>query len=195
MLLSKTSPVGIDVRIGRLQKILYTQLKKAWGITDDISYQCYPRCYKNNNQDGFVAELYTGGVTNNYEDVYYDDRLFASSFFGVTTDDKITEDNQEALNIHLVFFTNLSKIYPLATQRMDLEARLTVQKILDSYGSARGFLLKNVSIGLDKCLAEYPKSKRDINLKNQADQQPGHCFRFDMQIVNYQPTQTECGSE
>lgn len=194
-LVTKENNIGVDVYIDRLQKILYLQLKKVWEITDDISYQCYPRCYRNKTDNGFVAETFTGGANGEYQDVYYDSSIAASSFFGITIDDKVTEDEQQTIGVHLVFFCNLKNIYPAQTERFDLQARLSVQKILDSYGASRGFLLKSVSTGLDKCLAEYPKSKQDINLKIQSDQQPGHCFRFDMQLINYTPTLTECGSD
>lgn len=195
MLVAKTTIVGMDSYIDRLQKILYTQLKKSWNITDDDNYQCWPRCYRNKTETGFAAEVYIGGVNNSYDDVYYNEAIGASSFFGVTVSDKIDADTQEAVTIHLVFFTNLKRLYPNASERMDLQARIAVQKILETYGAARGFLLNSVSTGLDKCLAEYPKTRQDANLKYQADEQPGHCFRFDMQLINYTPTLTECGSD
>jgi len=188
--ITKISPVGIDAYIDRLQTKMYAQLAKKWGTTD-ATYNCYPRVYRNQDKtSGYVAQPYIGN--NEYDgDVYLNDTVAATSFFGLGIEEQVKENNMMIANVHLVFFVNLDKIKPGAN-RNDEEARLDVQSILDTTGSSRGFLLQKQTIGIEKILSEYPGTKLNILKDKFPDMHPNHCFRFDMTLY-YQPTIKSCG--
>src|SRR5688572_23310877 len=103
MLITKTDPKGIDYYIQRLQTALHDRL--AWGS----NYHCHGRCYRNRKNDGFVAEVYQGD--GEYKDVYFDDSLSAISFFGISGAIE-KEGVMNTVDVHLVFFVDLSKLKP-----------------------------------------------------------------------------------
>ena len=189
MLVRKDNPVGIDWHIDKLQTVLYPKLKVLWGINNDTDLDCFSRVYRNQNNSGYVAELYT--ANKNYKEVYFNDKVSATLWFGVSPETKIlANDNMMIANVHVVFFVNLSKIKP-GTQRNDQEVRLDVQHLLDNLGAVHGFKLQREVTGIEKILDEYPSSRRDEGLRYKADQHPAHAFRFDIQLY-YQPTQKIC---
>ena len=61
---TKTNPVGVDKPIQAFQQVLYTILKKTWGITTDTVWDCYGRAYKNQTADGNTPEVYKGNNTH-----------------------------------------------------------------------------------------------------------------------------------
>lgn len=183
MIITKNNPVGIDKKIDVLQKGLFSSLIKKWGIGED-RYNCYPRCYRNQTKDGYTAEMFTGG--NDYEELYINDQVSVTSFFGIGQVEKIITDMKQS-DIHLIFSLNLNEVKPApAGQRNDEEVRLDVQKVLDTFGAAHGFILQSQTTGIDKILNEYPGSRKTIGLKYM-DMHPNLWFRFDMSIF-YQPT-------
>lgn len=184
MLISRTSPVGIDKVISSLQNRMYAALIKKWAGV----YTCTPRCYRNQSSaNDYVAELFDG---IDYREMYFDDTVSAVSFFGISGESQITIDNQEQANVHLVFFVNLNSIKTPDIERRDEEAVLDVQSIIDTIGRTYGFVLQKVGTGLSYCLKEYPGSRQSEGLKFR-DQHPFLCFRFDM-AVYYQPTLISC---
>lgn len=187
--ITKTDPVGIDAYIQRLQVKMYAALSKKWNTTD-ATYNCYPRVYRNQDKtNGYVAQPYLGN--NEYGgDVYLDDTVSATSFFGIGIEEPEDEFGMNKVNAHLIFFVNLSKIKP-GTDRNDLEARIDVQTILDTIGKSRGFIPTKQTTGIEKILNEYPGTKLTILKDKFPDMHPNHCFRFDM-TLNYQPTLIEC---
>lgn len=192
-LVRKNTPVGIDKIIDRLQVKMFEKLIAIWGIASD-RYNCTPRCYRNKSEDGYIAELFYGGLANgkDYEELYINDKVSVTSFFGVGQEEQVTQDNMTTANVHLIFSCNVVELKPLpAGQRNDEEVRLDVQKFLDSTGTAQGWLLTKVTSGLDKILSEYPGNRKDVGLKFK-DMHPNLWFRFDLQIF-YQPTQKNCG--
>ncbi len=138
--------------------------------------------------DGYIAEVYNG---SGYKEVYLDDNVSVTSFFGIGQESPISQDTMVTANIHLCFFVKLTAIKPGAT-RNDEEARLDVQSILDSFATAHGWLLVKQSTGIDKVLAEYPGTRKSEGMKFK-DMHPYHCFRFDLQIL-YQPTLIPCNN-
>jgi len=187
-LITKSTPTGIDKKIDLFQRAMFSSLIKVWGISES-KYNCTPRCYRNQSKDGYTAEMFTGGIANgnDYEELYINDQVSATSFFGIGQEENIQADGMMIANIHLIFSVNLKEIKPLpAGQRNDEEVRIDVQKILDHYGMAHGFLLTKQTTGIDKILNEYPGTRKDAGLKYK-DMHPNFWFRFDMQCF-YQPT-------
>lgn len=181
MLITKTGPVGIDLYIQKLQTKLHTALIGAdgWNLADASTYKCYGRCYRNKTDNGYIAENYES--SGEYREVYWDDTLFAISFFGLTNDIK-TGVNNEA-DVHLVFFANLSKLYPAISHRADEELRLAVTNIIGKH--SLGFSYVSTDFWIENVLREYSGSRRENRLRA-VDMQPVHCFRINMKLF-YNP--------
>lgn len=169
MLITKSNPVGLDWYIQEAQKQLHQRLLISWGAT--VKYDCYGRSYRNKKDEGYVAEVYTS--TQEYKEVYYDDKLSAISFFGIS--DKIKKDVTNQANIHLVFFVNIATLKPTIAHRADEEVRKDVFKALGASSFGMSFL--SAELGLENVLKEYPGSRREQRLKA-VDMHPIHCFRF-----------------
>ncbi|MDP4264925.1 MAG: hypothetical protein Q8941_20520 [Bacteroidota bacterium] len=184
MLIDKPNPIGIDKLISSLQKKIYPLIAAKWqGV-----FNMYPRIYRNqDDKNDYVAEFFDG---KDYREVYFDDTVAGLSFVGLSGESTLADDGIENTNIHIVFFVDLIKIKGASSQRLDEEARLDVQGILDTIGRNQGFVLRKVGSGIDYCLKEYPGSRQSEGLKFR-DQHPLHCFRFDL-AVWYSPTLINC---
>lgn len=180
MLIQKPNPTGIDAPINQLQELLYDRLLKVWNkgrnSQDLIQWNSYARCYRNRAEDGYVAELYDGG--NQYKEVYWDDSLDVVSFFGQSVD--IASDMQLRNQIHLVFFANITRLKNTDDYRLDEEVRNDVLKVVGD--GWYGMEVENVELSLDRCLREYPGSRREDRLKY-VDMQPIHCFRINFKAA------------
>lgn len=172
MLISKTSPAGIDYKLQELQTLLHDSLLTKWGINTS-AYKCYGRCYRNKTDKGYIAENYEG--SGEYKEVYWDDSLAAISFFG--TGVKTKYDAYEATDVHLVFFVNLATLKSSITHRADEEVKADVIDLIKP--ATYGFEYIGFETGLDNVLREYPGSRRDERLTI-ADMHPVHCFRINM---------------
>lgn len=173
MLFVKVKPVEIDIPIQKAQTRAYNNLVVAWGGT--IKYNAHGRCYRNKTESGYIAEVFTGG--EEYKEVYMDDTLDAISFFGLS--DKITSDDLSTVNVHWVFFVNLTKIKPLIAHRADAEVRQDVHKAMGI--AAFGLNYQSCEFTIDNVLREYPGSRR-AKLLN-ADMHPWHCFRLNYKMI------------
>jgi hypothetical protein len=173
MLIVKTNPVGRDKEIQRIQARVYHALVSAWGLTDDDTvYECYGRCYKNKEKNGYVAEVFTAG--KDYKEVYWNDNLRAISFF--REDDKVENALGEGkTRLALIFFVDLSKLKPSIAHRADEEVRLDVIKLF-------GLELESVETGVDNVLREF-SGTRKTDLAIKGDQHPVHCFRLNLNII------------
>lgn len=178
MLLIKTNPVGIDFYIQKLQTYLHTRLLAKWGI-DTATYQCYGRAYRNKKDNGYIAEVFTGGTE--YKEVYWDDTMNAISFFGLSNN--IKQPVGSSADVHLVFFVNILKLKPAIVHRADEEVRQDVQMLFDS--SVQGFNFISTDLWLENVLKEYAGSYRDERLKA-VDMHPVHCFRLNFKLL-YNP--------
>jgi hypothetical protein len=177
------TPVGVDVPIRQLQQWLYPQLMKVWGLDDSIAaqsslYECYPRCYRNRKDNGYVAEVYIG--SGEYKDVAWNDNLNAISFFGIGTNIKNKKSPVDEVDVHLVFFVNIDKVRPGFSYRSDEQVRLDVENIIQA--DYFGFLFKSVDLGIENVLKEYPGSIRN-QLEVAVDMHPVHCFRINFVLI------------
>lgn len=178
MLVTKTNPTGIDNAIQKLQAYLYGRLITSWNLTSDESkYECYGRCYKNKKDNGYIAELFTGG--NEYREAYWNDNLSVLSFFSVS--DKVeAELGSNKTSVSIILFVNLVKLKPTITHRADEEVR---QDVIRSIGAnLYGFHYQGYETGIENVLREYPGSRRDEGLKV-VDFQPVHSFRINLSLI------------
>jgi|SRR5882724_4040509 len=168
-------PVGIDWFIDKIQTAGFNKLSLKW---PGINYEAYGRCYRNEKDKGYVAELYTAG--GEYKDAYYDDTIDALSFFGISG--QITQGMGAVAQIHWLFFINLDKVKP-GDFRADEEAR---RDVLDVIGlGLYGATINSLELWKDNVLKEYPGTRRDNMVS--VDMHPKHCFRINL-TLNYNPT-------
>jgi len=177
------SPVGIDVPIRKLQEKLHSSLMTKWGLNpatpaENILYECYGRCYRNRRANGYIAEVYTS--QNQYKEVYWNDALYAISFFGIGN--SVKHKISEQADVHLVFFVNLAKIKPVLNfpNRADEEVRLDILNTINTFNF--GFKYTGLDLSIENVLREYPGSVREEGLKN-VDMHPVHCFRLNFTLI------------
>lgn len=175
MLKTKTNPVGIDIPIQSAQSRLHAHLLTKWGIASD-QYIAYGRCYRNKKQSGYVAEWYEGA--NEYRDAYWNDTVSAISFFGI--DSRTDHELGDSVQVHLIFFVNLSKLKPTIAHRGDAEVRKDVTDFIGK--GLNGLQFDSVDIWADRCLREYPGTAASLNAV--MDMHPLHCFRINF-TANY----------
>lgn len=179
MIYLREAPVGVDEEIQRWQKILWTRLLQKWGIRNEEDYKCYGRCYRNQKENGYVPEMYMDGTEQDYADLFLDDTLKVTSFFGCENL-KINATGGMVADVHLIFAVDLAKLFPGAKTRMDEEARNDVYQIMKNN---RSFALTSVVWGIEKVFTEYTAWKKDIKFR---DMQPFHFFRLNF-TLNYLP--------
>jgi len=175
MIFLKTPPIGVDIPIQYLQQALFDQLKVVWNI-GDADYNCYGRAYRNQKEDGYIPEVFTGG--KEYKEVYVDDKIAALSFFGVSGGREI-DFSMVSTDAHLIFFVDLPKLRTVAW-RPDEEARMDVYRIIDLRG-VMGWNLTSMTTGIDNVFREYT-GYRSVDSIKIRDMHPFHCFRFDFEL-------------
>ena len=161
-LVRKISPVGIDVRIDRLQNYLYNKL--SW-----TNYESYHRAYKNQKEGSLIPEVYTSN--GDYTEVYFNDNYYATSFF-LTDDNRVIGDGLSS-TVSLIFQIQLDKIYSSVTHRADEEALNEITGYL--IDNSRGFDLTNILTGIDNVYS-------GLNLEMPTNTNMSNFFvcRFDM---------------
>lgn len=166
MLSQSPSPKGIDKSLQDFQSKMYTYLCTLWGLDSlSVDYNCFDRCFRNQNKEGIVPEIYT---SNGYKQVLFDDKCKVVSFFDIGS--TISVDLSNEAEVHLIFMANLEKLKGKGL-RPDEEFRQDIQTFLDS--GYFGFNLNQITLGLDNVFNEYATTRikyRDMN--------PLHCVRF-----------------
>jgi hypothetical protein len=181
-LITIPSPVGMDLYIQALQTKLHDELVVKWALLDTTKYHAYGRCYRNKKDAGYVAEVFKDN--KEYDDVYWNDKVFAVSFFGISG--PIKRSVKSEVQIHFVMFANLSELSlrntngETITHRGDEELRQQVTGIIGRFSN--GFRLDSTEFGIENVLREYPGSYRDKGLKN-VDMHPVHCFRLNLNLI------------
>lgn len=170
----KINPKGIDVSIQEVQKKLYDNLTQLWGINLDGYGRCYP--YIRDNYK--VIEYYSG--SNEYKNLVYAEQN--KFFFTAENDLTRTGNNFYTTNISLYFILNVNEIYPLVNHRADEEVRIDVLNVLNSTGKVQ---VTSVTTEINRIFNRFEYENRD-------DMQPYHCFKIDMDFLEFNIEQTEC---
>ena len=170
-----STPVGLDKVIQSLQDDL-AGLATTWGISN---YNCYPRCYVNNSQDGNVVEYFDG---TEYKQLTFNDRVDVESFFFETGTSQSVDGNPriQVAPVALVFALNLENVYPLLSHRADMEVRRDILHTVQGNVDARYIQVDGVAITPQEVFAGLRDFLEDYN-----DMQPRHILRFDLQITYY----------
>jgi hypothetical protein len=179
---SKTSPIGVDIRIQRHQLFLYPALQQLWGLAD-ADWNSYGRAYRNQTEDGYTPEVFIGignqEGKSDYQEVLFDDNLKALSFYGMEDAGRYDKANA-TVGVFLIFMVNLLELKPAVTWRADEEVRNDVEKLcqIDRYGMG----LTGFSTGFDQVFKEYSGWRKTTGIKYR-DQHPTHCFRLNFNLL------------
>lgn len=177
----KTNQKGIDVKIQKFQGFIFDQLLTIWGLRES-DYNSYGRAYRNQSEDGYVPEVFTGNsVTNgkDYEEVLLNDNVKAQSFFSLG--ESQTHNNGSTLaDISIIFMVNVKELKPTITHRADEEIRRDVELLCQNI--RYGFEMKGIQTGIDNVFQEYPGMRRNEGMKFR-DMHPLHCFRIDFNLL------------
>jgi len=153
----------------------------------NTQYDSWGRIYKNWRKDGYIPEVFSHKA-NDYKDVFYDDNLYALSFFALR-DPEYVKNTVTTAKVSLIFMVNLRKIYPETTdQRLDELAINTVRNIIDQRFN---FLITDVYRDVDRVFEFYSGDMKEKG-KIKWGMQPKLCFRIDMDLVNINVSQTYC---
>lgn len=174
----KLNPVGIDKPITQLQTYLYGKLITLWGLSD-LTLNMYGRAYNNATADGYAPEIYVGN--KEYNEVFYDDKFFATSFFGKGDEIKVNATTVIA-DVFLIFMLDLSRVKP-GTNRNDEECHVDVQRLVTPLWGE--FNCTGIVTGIDKVFAEYSGWRKSEAIKF-TDTHPQHCFRLNFKLL-YDP--------
>jgi len=171
----KDSVTGIDRPIQALQTFLYSQVKALWNLSD-TSFNMFGRAYRNQTEDGYVPEFFTGGL--DYNDLFFDDKVSATAFFGVAEKQTYASGSATA-DVFLIFMVNLDKIKTTG-KRLDEEARNDIEILCSQQRNS--FTMVGFDTGLDSVFKEYTGWKKKDGIKYR-DQHPYHCFRINFKLL------------
>ena len=112
-------PYGVDYYVQKAQNRLFEYLKSRWGVTDS-TYNCFGRALRTRVKDGYIPlffdpnkNTYVDSFGNNSQGgLFFEDRLAAMSFFGLTDPIKKESNCDHVAKMHLIFFVDLTKITP-----------------------------------------------------------------------------------
>jgi hypothetical protein len=190
MLILKEKPFGVDKAINQINDVVYEALN--WKTTADfpINYTAYHRAFKNprDSSGAIIPEAYcfdTDTRKGEYKEVFYDDRLDASSFF--YTDNTVNAIDSGSLNtqtISMVFQVDLSRITNNILHRGDEEIHSIVVNAINkaSYGDFTA-LVKTIP----DVYSEFDTSQVTFT-----DMQGFHCFRCDIDVSYDYDCCTDC---
>lgn len=177
MLILKTNPVGVDVPVDRLQKLLYNGIAGIDPVTWVANgYESYHRAYKNENNEGTSGlrpEVYD--ANNEYKEVFFDDNFSATSFFLADNTLNSPDGHLYQTEISIIFQLRLNELYPAITHRADEEAHNEVLVKLEN--NPWSYTVSQVITGI-------PQVYEDLNVDKVRydDMHPKHVFMVKMSI-------------
>lgn len=180
-LITKISPVGIDVPIQSFQTWLYGALSGKWPVNSS-SFNCHGRAYRNQTADGYTPEVFSGLATTggkDYEEVMFNDTLKALCFFSVGEQAKYDTGTTVA-KIGLIFMVNVPQLKPTILHRGDEEIRRDVELLCA--GKRFGFTMTGFETGIDNVFREFSGWRKSDGIKYR-DMQPLHCFRINFDLL------------
>jgi hypothetical protein len=180
---SKITPVGLDVSVEAIKDLVYG-LKDYWNVELDG----YGRCYPIFGSDKTKQIQYFKGKDE------YVDLLNAEGnkfFFTHETGLERTVKNHAKAKVDLYFILDVSKIYPNIQHRADEEVRLDVLNMIEKKCSQFA-KWSNVITDIDKVFNRYGYVKNNYKTSNSDDLHPYHCFRIELELVEFNINQIKC---
>lgn len=183
---TRTSPIGIDYPIQKLQSDMYNYLCGLWGVTD-ATYDCYGRCYRlDDGQGNYTPAAYANG--KEYAPLVMNDKVIVQSYFDVAETIKVDAHMRNNATVYLIFdISDITKIYPENTDRCDEQIRNDVANYCNTL---YGFQLTAIQIGSKKALSEF--TGNIIKQQKPLDMQPRHIFRLDFTLNQYSTNFSNC---
>lgn len=181
MIFQRTNPVGIDKVISQIQTELFNTLTTQYGW-DANEYNSFDRAYKNVRNLSSIATLIPemfqdGSVEDDYSEAYFDDKVYASSFFLVDDNIPVTNGVAQA-SASVIFQLDLSLVYPTITHRADEEAHRHVYLALEKMTN---------SLDISAVVTGVPNVYSGLNIEQvlESDIHPCHVFRinFDLDYI------------
>lgn len=172
-LITKDSPVGVDVAVNTIQNALYTGLVTNGTWTN---YESYPRAYRNETKNGIKPEIFTGNG-NDYVDAFSNDKFTVTSFF-LTNNETVVNDDMFTSDISVIFQVDLNKLYTRPPHRFDEEFRNQIVKIFRDLNGYFSFV--SAVTDIDSVYEGIDTSQVQIT-----DTHPCHVVRFEL-TANYQ---------
>lgn len=168
----KTSPVGIDVVVDRLQQLIYDGVDWDTNPMATTTYDSYPRIYKNPVQGGDRPEYFIGD--RDYKEVLLDDNFSGTSFF--TVSDERNLDDVWSAQLSIIFQLNLAELYPAIPHRADEEAHQTILNLL--YDNIWNYEVSGLVVGVPNVYSEFDFSQSIFD-----DMEKFHVFRINLNIT------------
>ena len=180
MIITKPTPIGVDIPIQAFQEFLYPSLQAIWPV-GDAGYTSYGRAYRNQTEDGYTPEVFDGSDPQQieYKEVLFDDSLKALSFFHLGDVIKYDAGNTNA-QIGLIYMVNVQDLKPGYAYRADEEIRNDVEKLchIDRFE----FRMTEMVTGIDQVFKEYSGWRKEKGIKFR-DMHPRHCFRLNFNVL------------
>jgi hypothetical protein len=173
-IVAKTSPIGIDLEIDRLQTKLYNYLTVSAWWTD---YECYHRAYVNTKKDGSIPEIYIGN--KEYKECLMDDKFKATSFFLVDTDYTI-ENGKAKTNLSLIFQADIAKLYPTIAHRADMEMQKDIYKAIEDSKYLK--FLNKITTGYKNVYSEIDVPNDYVSRIKMDDMSNYHVVKFNFTV-------------
>ena len=176
-LIQRNNCVGIDCAIQSFQSGIYAELGLIWGV----SWNCYPRVYKNPQKDENGNVFYKPEyIDGNYEyniETLFDDKSPLTSFFVVGDVLNFTEGRPYG-TASLIFSCDITKLYPLETMKADERMHVDIMNAITELGFSN-WEPESVEIGFENVYREFRKDGLEwSSLSNR------HIVRFNFS-VNY----------
>lgn len=171
----KTSPIGLDAIIAKIQTKLYDKLTALWGV----ALEGYPRCYEIKRDKKVTIEHFISA--NDYVSLIHVDK---NKFFFLSKQDyKQNSNTTYDTEIELYFIVNLKECKASINHRADEEIRLDVMNVLSTIGN----------IGIDtKITTNIDDVFKGYDFRVTDDMQPYHCFKITMSINDFKLNQKIC---
>jgi hypothetical protein len=185
-IIARSAPIGVDIPIAGLQKLLYNSLLPIWITANPKAqpYTSYDRCYAELIDTGYVPKMpvqNSAGVLE-YAALSFDpDTNAAVSFAHVNGDIKHDwKSGTSTAQVQWFFAVDLSQIKPnVQDHRADEEARNDVLRVI--YSNAN-FELNGWVIGYKNVFKEFSGQLTE-DKKEGLDLQPLHVFRIDTAVA------------
>lgn len=179
-------PIGLDKTIQGIQEDIYNEMQCVW----QGNLVGYGRVEKTPVNDGesvpdyyqtskiVIPEWYNARLKD-YEEVYYNDDNAAQFCFLVGDTDSPIDERTFVSQGKVVFWVDLSRIYPIEEERATSRAHRDVMEVLRNFNLGR-YEIGNIEKRIDIIFREYKTSNVQFN-----DMHPLHCFAVNLDLTYY----------
>ncbi len=168
----KTSPVGIDYNIDRIQKAIYPVLLEKWEEVD-----VYGRAYKNQKGNNIKLEVYA--ANGDYKPILFKEK---NKVFFVQGNKPKIEKGTVYNDLWVVAVVDLKKVRPSIAHRADEEVHSDLLNAL--YNEVKIESVLGLEYGLDS-VKRVVEDTFSFDNFNTADIHPHHVFMVKLSVKYY----------